>query len=176
MRGVTLVLEGEANDYVGKGLSGGCLVLRPPRRAGFDTATAPMAGNTVLYGATSGTAFFGGPAGERFAVRNSGARAVVEGVGDHGCEYMTGGVVVVLGPAGRNFGAGMSGGVAFLYDPDGTAAGRVAGAHLALEPVAAPTTARCCGACSRSTPAPRAAASPRPCWPPGAWGRSRSCR
>ncbi len=114
--GVTLSLEGEANDYVGKGLSGGRLVIRPPRNAGFDVSTAILLGNVALYGATSGEAFFAGPAGERFAVRNSGVTAVVEGVGDHGCEYMTGGVVVVLGPTGRNFAAGMSGGLAFVLD------------------------------------------------------------
>jgi glutamate synthase (NADPH/NADH) large chain len=115
-RGVTLSLEGEANDYVGKGLSGGRLVIHPPHDAGFDTAAAILLGNVALYGATSGEAYFAGPAGERFAVRNSGATAVVEGVGDHGCEYMTGGVVVVLGSTGRNFAAGMSGGIAFVLD------------------------------------------------------------
>jgi glutamate synthase domain-containing protein 2/glutamate synthase domain-containing protein 1/glutamate synthase domain-containing protein 3 len=116
-RGMTLVLEGDANDYVGKGLSGGKLIIRPPRDAPFDPAQNVIVGNTVLYGATGGEVYFSGLAGERFAVRNSGARAVVEGVGDHGCEYMTGGVVVVLGPTGVNFAAGMSGGIAFVYDP-----------------------------------------------------------
>ncbi len=116
VRGVTMMLEGEANDYVGKGLSGGRLVIRPPRDAGFDTSMSILLGNVALYGATSGEAYFAGPAGERFAVRNSGATAVVEGVGDHGCEYMTGGVVVVLGETGRNFAAGMSGGLAFVLD------------------------------------------------------------
>jgi glutamate synthase (NADPH) large chain len=118
VRGMTLALEGDANDYVGKGLSGGVLSVRPPRAATFVAADNVIVGNTVLYGATSGRAFFCGRAGERFAVRNSGAVAVVEGVGDHGCEYMTGGTVVVLGSVGRNFGAGMSGGVAYMVDDD----------------------------------------------------------
>jgi glutamate synthase domain-containing protein 3 len=115
-RGVTLELVGEANDYVGKGLSGGRIVVRAPFDAHFIPEETVIAGNTVLYGATSGEAYFGGQAGQRFAVRNSGATAVVEGLGDHGCEYMTGGVVVVLGRTGRNFAAGMSGGVAFVLD------------------------------------------------------------
>jgi glutamate synthase domain-containing protein 3 len=118
-RGVTLELEGEANDYVGKGLSGGRLVLRAPHGAHFIPEETVIVGNTVLYGATSGEAYFGGLAGQRFAVRNSGAMAVVEGIGDHGCEYMTGGVVVVLGRTGRNFAAGMSGGMAFVLDESG---------------------------------------------------------
>ena len=116
-KGLSLFLEGDANDYVGKGLSGGKLVIRPPRQAAFDPTENVIVGNTVLYGATSGEVYFNGLAGERFAVRNSGARAVVEGVGDHGCEYMTGGIVAVLGPIGVNFAAGMSGGIAYLYDP-----------------------------------------------------------
>jgi len=115
-RGVTLTLEGDANDYVGKGLSGGRLIVYPPRESGFAAEENILIGNVVLYGATSGEAFFNGMAGERFAVRNSGATAVVEGVGDHGCEYMTKGVVLVLGPCGRNFAAGMSGGVAYVFD------------------------------------------------------------
>ncbi|MDP9205779.1 MAG: glutamate synthase large subunit, partial [Gemmatimonadota bacterium] len=118
-RGLSLELEGEANDYVGKGLSGGRLIVRHPRAAQFIPDQTVLAGNTVLYGATSGEAYFAGVAGERFAVRNSGAIAVVEGVGDHGCEYMTGGTVVVLGRVGRNFAAGMSGGVAFVLDEFG---------------------------------------------------------
>jgi glutamate synthase domain-containing protein 2/glutamate synthase domain-containing protein 1/glutamate synthase domain-containing protein 3 len=117
--GVTLTLEGDANDYTGKGLSGGRLVVRPPRDADFTAEHNVIVGNVVLYGATSGTAFFRGLAGERFAVRNSGAVAVVEGVGDHGCEYMTGGRVVVLGRTGLNFAAGMSGGIAYVLDVDG---------------------------------------------------------
>jgi glutamate synthase (NADPH/NADH) large chain len=117
--GVTLTLEGEANDYVGKGLSGGRLVVYPPRASGFAAEENILIGNVVLYGATSGEAFFNGVAGERFAVRNSGATAVVEGVGDHGCEYMTNGLVLVLGSCGRNFAAGMSGGVAYVFDERG---------------------------------------------------------
>jgi len=117
--GVTLTLEGEANDYVGKGLSGGRLIVYPPRASGFAAEENILIGNVVLYGATSGEAFFNGVAGERFAVRNSGATAVVEGVGDHGCEYMTNGLVLVLGSCGRNFAAGMSGGVAYVFDERG---------------------------------------------------------
>ena len=115
-RGVSLYLTGDANDYVGKGLSGGRVVVRQPQNVGRDPAENIIVGNTVLYGAIAGEAYFQGVAGERFAVRNSGAVAVVEGCGDHGCEYMTGGVVVVLGDTGRNFGAGMSGGIAYVYD------------------------------------------------------------
>jgi len=118
-RGVTLELEGEANDYVGKGLSGGRIVIRPPARSGIVPETSIIVGNTVLYGAIAGECYFRGVAGERFAVRNSGAVAVVEGAGDHCCEYMTGGVVVVLGRTGRNFAAGMSGGIAYVLDEDG---------------------------------------------------------
>jgi len=114
--GVTLTLEGEANDYVGKGLSGGRLVVYPPRASGFAPEENILIGNVALYGATSGEAFFNGVAGERFAVRNSGATAVVEGVGDHGCEYMTKGMVLVLGSCGRNFAAGMNGGIAYVFD------------------------------------------------------------
>jgi glutamate synthase domain-containing protein 2/glutamate synthase domain-containing protein 3 len=117
--GVTLELEGDANDYTGKGMSGGTLVVRPSREATFRAEDNAIVGNTVLYGATAGKAFFRGLAGERFAVRNSGAVTVVEGIGDHGCEYMTGGRVVVLGPTGLNFAAGMSGGVAYVLDVDG---------------------------------------------------------
>ena len=113
--GVTFALHGETNDYTGKGLSGGIVSVRPPQTALFRPEENMLVGNTVLYGATAGRAFFRGLAGERFAVRNSGALAVVEGVGDHGCEYMTGGRVVVLGPTGRNFAAGMSGGIAYVY-------------------------------------------------------------
>jgi glutamate synthase domain-containing protein 2/glutamate synthase domain-containing protein 1/glutamate synthase domain-containing protein 3 len=119
-RGITLSLEGEANDFVGKGLSGGRIIVRPPRDAAFAAEDNVIIGNVALYGATSGEAFVSGVAGERFAVRNSGAHAVVEGVGDHGCEYMTGGRVVVLGRTGRNFAAGMSGGVAYVLDTDGS--------------------------------------------------------
>jgi glutamate synthase (NADPH/NADH) large chain len=119
-RGITLALDGEANDFVGKGLSGGRVIVRPPRAARFAAEENVIIGNVALYGATSGEAYVRGVAGERFAVRNSGASAVVEGVGDHGCEYMTGGRVVVLGRTGRNFAAGMSGGVAYVFDPDGS--------------------------------------------------------
>jgi glutamate synthase domain-containing protein 3 len=120
--GVTFMLHGDANDYAGKGLSGGVFAIRPRAGMGehFKAEQNVVVGNTVLYGATAGRAFFRGLAGERFAVRNSGACAVVEGVGDHGCEYMTGGRVVVLGPTGRNFAAGMSGGVAYVLDEQGT--------------------------------------------------------
>jgi glutamate synthase (NADPH) large chain len=118
-RGITLRLEGDANDYVGKGLSGGRLILHPDRDARFAAEDNIIAGNVIGYGATGGELYLRGVVGERFCVRNSGATAVVEGLGDHGCEYMTGGRVVVLGPTGRNFGAGMSGGVAYVYDPDG---------------------------------------------------------
>ena len=116
--GVTMFVEGDANDYVGKGLSGGRVVVRPPKTAAFLAEENIIIGNVALYGATAGDAYFRGVAAERFAVRNSGASAVVEGVGDHGCEYMTGGRAVILGPTGRNFAAGMSGGVAYVYDPE----------------------------------------------------------
>jgi glutamate synthase domain-containing protein 3 len=124
--GVTFTLYGDAQDYAGKGLSGGVISLRPREGMNehFKAEENVIVGNTVLYGATRGRAFFRGLAGERFAVRNSGASAVVEGVGDHGCEYMTGGCVVVLGPTGRNFAAGMSGGVAYVLDEDGAFAER----------------------------------------------------
>jgi glutamate synthase (NADPH/NADH) large chain len=118
--GITLRVYGDANDYVGKGLSGGRIVVRPPDNSPPDYVAEDniIGGNVILFGATSGQAFLRGVVGERFAVRNSGAHAVVEGVGDHGCEYMTGGKVVILGRTGRNFAAGMSGGVAFVYDPE----------------------------------------------------------
>jgi glutamate synthase (ferredoxin) len=124
-RGMTFVLEGDANDHLGKGLSGGRIVVYPPAGSPFAPEENIIIGNVGLYGATSGEAYIRGMAGERFAVRNSGADAVVEAVGDHGCEYMTGGRVVVLGPAGRNFGAGMSGGIAYVLDETGDFAGRV---------------------------------------------------
>ncbi|MBK1644986.1 glutamate synthase large subunit [Thiocapsa imhoffii] len=137
-RGVTIELEGEGNDYVGKGLSGGRLIIYPPANAAIDRAEDNIiVGNTVLYGAISGECFFRGVAGERFCVRNSGAIAVVEGVGDHGCEYMTGGIAVVLGPTGRNFAAGMSGGIAYVLDEDGSFANRCNLAMVELEPIAA---------------------------------------
>ena len=118
-KGVSLILEGDSNDYIGKGLSGGKIVVFPPKNSTFAPERNILIGNTVLYGATSGEAYFNGVAGERFAVRNSGATAVVEGVGDHACEYMTNGIVVVLGGTGRNFAAGMSGGIAYVLDPHG---------------------------------------------------------
>ncbi len=118
-RGVTLTLEGDANDYVGKGLSGGNLIIYPPKTAAFTPDENIIIGNVALYGATAGAAYIYGVAGERFCVRNSGATAVVEACGDHGCEYMTGGRVVVLGHTGRNFAAGMSGGVAYVFDEAG---------------------------------------------------------
>jgi glutamate synthase (NADPH/NADH) large chain len=136
-RGITLRLHGDANDYVGKGLSGGRLVVRPPLDAAktFVAEDNIIAGNVILYGATAGELYLRGVVGERFCVRNSGATAVVEGVGDHGCEYMTGGRAVVLGPTGRNFGAGMSGGIAFVYDPDSTFVNRLNLEMVDLEPL-----------------------------------------
>jgi len=134
-RGVTFELEGDANDYVGKGLSGGRLVVRPHPQSAIVPEESIIVGNTVLYGAIEGECYFRGVAGERFAVRNSGAIAVVEGAGDHCCEYMTGGVVVVLGPTGRNFAAGMSGGIAYVLDEDGTFESRCNMAMVELEPM-----------------------------------------
>jgi glutamate synthase (ferredoxin) len=133
--GVTLILEGDANDYVGKGLSGGKLIVYPPAGSTFAAEDNIIIGNTALYGATGGEVYLRGVAGERFAVRNSGALAVVEGVGDHGCEYMTGGRVVVLGKTGRNFAAGMSGGIAYVLDKDGDFARRCNGQMADLDPL-----------------------------------------
>jgi glutamate synthase (NADPH/NADH) large chain len=136
-KGVTIELEGDANDYVGKGLSGGRLTIYPPKETGMERAEDNIiVGNTVLYGAISGECFFRGVAGERFCVRNSGATAVVEGVGDHGCEYMTGGIMVCLGPTGRNFAAGMSGGIAYVLDGNGDFASRCNVAMVELAPIA----------------------------------------
>jgi glutamate synthase (ferredoxin) len=135
-RGITLRLEGDANDYIGKGLSGGKIIARPPKTATFVAEENILIGNVALYGATSGAAFFRGVAGERFAVRNSGAVAVVEGTGDHCCEYMTGGRVVVIGKTGRNFAAGMSGGIAYVFDEAGDFARRCNMEMVALEPLA----------------------------------------
>jgi glutamate synthase (NADPH/NADH) large chain/glutamate synthase (ferredoxin) len=118
-RGITMSIEGESNDYLGKGLSGGRIIVVPPKGVTFVPEETILIGNTALYGATAGEGYFYGTAGERFAVRNSGAIAVIEGTGDHACEYMTGGRVVVLGPTGRNFAAGMSGGIAYVFDGDG---------------------------------------------------------
>jgi glutamate synthase (NADPH/NADH) large chain len=134
-RGITLSLTGDANDYVGKGLSGGRIIVRPPENVSYLAEENIIAGNVLLYGATSGEAFFRGVVGERFCVRNSGATAVVEGVGDHGCEYMTGGRAIVLGPTGRNFAAGMSGGIAYVLDEDGSFPGRVNMEMVNLEPL-----------------------------------------
>jgi glutamate synthase domain-containing protein 3 len=134
--GVTLELEGDSNDYLGKGLSGGRIIVYPPKTSSFLPEESILVGNVVLYGATSGEAFLNGIAGERFAVRNSGAIAVVEGMGDHGCEYMTNGTVVVLGLTGRNFAAGMSGGLAYVYDVQGDFSSRRCNqASVDLEPL-----------------------------------------
>jgi glutamate synthase domain-containing protein 3 len=137
--GVTLELEGDSNDYLGKGLSGGRIIAYPPKTSSFLPEESILVGNVVLYGATSGEIFLNGIAGERFCVRNSGATAVVEGVGDHGCEYMTNGTAVIIGKTGRNFAAGMSGGYAFVYDERGDfAARRCNQASVDLEPLASP--------------------------------------
>jgi len=139
--GVTFELEGDGNDYVGKGLSGGRIIVYPPKESPLIPEDNIIVGNTVMYGAIGGEAYFRGVAGERFAVRNSGATAVVEGVGDHGCEYMTGGTVVVLGKAGRNFAAGMSGGIAYVLDEEGDFTQRCNMAMVELEPIADEETA-----------------------------------
>jgi glutamate synthase (NADPH/NADH) large chain len=136
-RGVTLEITGDTNDYCGKGLSGGRIVVQPSPKFRGEPAQNIITGNVVLYGAIEGQAYFRGVAGERFAVRNSGAQAVVEGVGDHGCEYMTGGTVVVLGATGRNFAAGMSGGIAYVFDPEGEFAQRCNPSMVSLEKVLA---------------------------------------
>jgi len=137
--GVTLELEGDSNDYLGKGLSGGRIIAYPPKTSSFLPEESILVGNVVLYGATAGEVFLNGKAGERFAVRNSGAIAVVEGVGDHGCEYMTNGTVIVLGKTGRNFAAGMSGGIAYVYDDRGDFSVRRCNlAGVDLEPLALP--------------------------------------
>ena len=135
--GVRLTLTGEANDYVGKGLSGGRIIIEAEPVGPIIPKENIIIGNTVLYGAISGECYFRGVAGERFAVRNSGATAVVEGVGDHGCEYMTGGIVVVLGPTGRNFAAGMSGGIAYVLNGNGDFEQRCNMAQVDLEPIPA---------------------------------------
>ena len=137
--GVTLELEGDSNDYLGKGLSGGRIIAYPPKTSSFLPEVSILVGNVVLYGATAGEVFLNGKAGERFAVRNSGAIAVVEGVGDHGCEYMTHGTVIVLGKTGRNFAAGMSGGIAYVYDDRGDFSSRRCNlVGVDLEPLALP--------------------------------------
>ncbi len=137
-RGITMTIEGDSNDYVGKGLSGGKIIIYPPKAARFVPRDNVLIGNVALYGATAGQAFFHGRAGERFCVRNSGAHAVVEGTGDHCCEYMTGGVAVVIGPTGRNFAAGMSGGMAFVLDEDQEFAHRCNLEMVELEPLGDP--------------------------------------
>src|SRR6185436_125693 len=147
--GITLTLEGDANDYTGKGLSGGKIVVRPDREATFAAEENVIVGNVVLYGATSGEAYIRGIAGERFGVRNSGATAVVEGVGDHGCEYMTGGQVVVVGPTGRNFAAGMSGGIAYVLDRSGSFATRCNAQLVDLDPVTGDDAAELAGLLER---------------------------
>ncbi|MEH6657116.1 glutamate synthase large subunit [Leeuwenhoekiella marinoflava] len=134
-RGLTLKIDGNANDYVGKGLSGARLIIKVPEEATFEASENIIIGNVALYGATSGEAYFNGVAGERFCVRNSGAIAVVEGIGDHGCEYMTGGVAVILGKTGRNFGAGMSGGISYVLDEDQTFIGKCNATDLNLDPI-----------------------------------------
>ena len=134
-KGITLELEGDANDYFGKGLSGATLIVYPAKASAFVPEENIIIGNVALYGATSGKAFIRGKAGERFAVRNSGAEVVVEGVGDHGCEYMTGGKAIILGSTGRNFAAGMSGGIAYIYDVEGSFAEKCNMEMVALDPL-----------------------------------------
>ena len=159
-QGVTLELEGDANDYLGKGLSGGRIIAYPPKTSSFLPEESILVGNVVLYGATSGEVFLNGIAGERFAVRNSGATAVVEGVGDHGCEYMTNGLVIVLGSTGRNFAAGMSGGIAYVYDDQGDFSTRRCNkASVDLEPLVDPADiekVRACSSAIATSPAARA--------------------
>ena len=174
-KGITLTLEGDANDYVGKGLSGGRMVVYPPKASTFAAEENIIVGNVALYGATSGEAFFRGIAGERFAVRNSGARAVVEGVGDHGCEYMTGGRVVVLGRTGRNFAAGMSGGVAYVFDDDGASTPAAIPGWSSSRP-SRTRTRTCCGSSSTGTSRRRAATTRRSCCCTGATAASSSSR
>ncbi|MGB3775667.1 MAG: glutamate synthase subunit alpha, partial [Leeuwenhoekiella sp.] len=134
-KGLTLKIDGNANDYIGKGLSGAKLIVKVPEESTFEAHKNIIIGNVALYGATTGEAYFNGIAGERFCVRNSGAHAVVEGIGDHGCEYMTGGVAVILGSTGRNFGAGMSGGIAYIYDDANTFRKNCNTKDLNLDPV-----------------------------------------
>jgi glutamate synthase (ferredoxin) len=140
-KGMTFLLEGDANDYIGKGLSGGRIIVFPPAGSTFVPEENIIVGNVAFYGATSGEAYIRGMAGERFCVRNSGINAVVESVGDHGCEYMTGGRVVVLGPTGRNFAAGMSGGIAYVLDEQGDFARNVNLQMVSLEKIEDPAEA-----------------------------------
>ena len=161
-RGITLRLEGDANDYLGKGLSGGRIVVRPDRSATFEASEQIIAGNVIAYGATAGRIFVRGGVGERFCVRNSGVWAVTEGVGDHACEYMTGGRVVVLGKTGRNFAAGMSGGVAWVLDLQGAA-----GQHRARRARAGHGARRARAAGPRARRGDRVRRWPPSCWPTG---------
>ncbi len=175
-RGITLRLEGDANDYVGKGLSGGRLILHPDRAATFAAEDNVIAGNVIAYGATAGELFIRGVVGERFCVRNSGATAVVEGLGDHGCEYMTGGRVVVLGPTGRNFGAGMSGGVGLRPRSRTAASRRWSTTRWSISIRWTTTTWRPCAPSSRRTTGTRARRWPRASWTPGPSSRPTSAR
>ena len=134
-QGITLEVEGDANDYVGKGLSGGCVIVYPPKNSTFVAQNEVIAGNVCGYGATGGEMYLSGRVAERFCVRNSGVAAVVEGIGDHGCEYMTGGRAVILGEVGRNFGAGMSGGIAYVYNPKSTLQRRSNTAMIDFDPM-----------------------------------------
>ena len=177
-RGVTMRLEGDSNDYLGKGLSGGKIAVYPPRRATFAAEDNVIIGNVALYGATSGEAYFRGIAGERFAVRNSGAWTVVEGVGDHACEYMTGGRVLVLGRTGRNFAAGMSGGVAYVYDPADNFRSRCNQQMVELEGLSESDDGSDdvddgAGRCSGATCGSPAAPSRLACWPTGSAVKGR---
>ena len=171
-----MTLEGDANDYVGKGLSGGSIVVYPPKTSTFAPEENIIIGNVALYGATSGEAFFRGIAGERFGVRNSGAHAVVEGVGDHGCEYMTGGRVVVLGRTGRNFAAGMSGGVAYVLDVDRRFQSRCNPGMVDLEPIAGPRRGAAAAPDHAATSRRPAATTRRSCSCTGATPASSSSR
>ena len=134
-KGITITVDGDTNDYAGKGLSGGRLIVRAPAGSSFDPASNVISGNVILYGATGGEVFLNGLVGERFCVRNSGAEAVVEGVGEHGCEYMTGGRAIILGRTGRNFGAGMSGGIAYVLDESGDFSEHINNPLLDLDPL-----------------------------------------
>ena len=169
-RGITLYLIGDANDYTGKGLSGGRVVVRPSIDFRGEAVRNTIVGNTVMYGATSGEAFFSGVGGERFAVRLSGATAVVEGTGDHGCEYMTGGTVAVLGKTGRNFAAGMSGGIAYVYDEDSQFSKRCNTAMVSMEKVLT-TAEQKTSACAGRPAPPRARRRPWPSRRDGSSGR-----
>ena len=162
-KGITLTIDGDANDYFGKGLSGGRLIAFPPAVSTFVAEENILVGNVALYGATSGEAFVRGLAGERFCVRNSGATVVVEGVGDHGCEYMTGGLVVVLGRTGRNFAAGMSGGVAYVFDPEGRLPGRCNRQMVDLDPMEAVDVATVKALVERHAAETGSALAARPC-------------